>query len=84
MQARTKLDVGKAVKHSAGDVFSCIAQLLSGRQIAAAAVVAASAGNVRLASLIAQVCIYLLLVALFCHVMPFKALLASCAPPSLC
>ena len=56
LQACAKVGVGKALQSSSADAFACIAQLLSGRQVAAAAVLAASAGNVRLASLIAQVC----------------------------
>lgn len=56
LQACAKSGVTKALQNCSGDAFKSIAQLLSGRQIAAAAVVAASAGNVRLASLIAQVC----------------------------
>lgn len=51
--------MSKALQNSSADAFTCVAQLLSGRQAAAAAVVAASSGNVRLASLIAQVCLQL-------------------------
>ena len=56
LQACAKAGVSKALQSRSADAFACIAQLLSGRQVAAAAVLAASAGNVRLASLIAQVC----------------------------
>ena len=46
----------RAMHHDCPSGLERVAQLLSGHQTAAAAVVAASLGDVRLATLVAQVC----------------------------